>query len=61
MEKRGDRIELIYTSAEHTRARPGDRGTIVYVERTRITVEWDRHIGLSLIPGADRWKIIREE
>jgi len=55
----GKRIELIHTSDAHTKIKPGDQGTIQFVDDMgTIFVDWDSGSGLGLVPGEDKYKIL---
>lgn len=57
--RKGQRVELVHTSDPNTRLRPGDRGTVVYVDQLgTIHVEWDCGSSHGLVPGHDSWRII---
>ena len=62
MTARGDRIELIRTLDPYTKLRPGDQGTVRSVREElgnlKIGVDWDSGSTLSLIEGADSWRVI---
>ena len=52
---KGKRIELISTSDPYTNLRPGDRGTIDFVDDMgTIHVTWDNGSTLGLVPGEDQ-------
>ena len=54
----GKRITLIFTSDEYTKLKPGDKGTIGFVDAVgTIFVIWDSGSLLGLVPGEDRYKI----
>lgn len=56
----GTRIKLLYTSDCHTLVQPGVEGTVVYIDGLNtIHVDWDNGSNLGLIPGVDRWQIIK--
>ena len=53
----GRRVWLVFTSNEHTKLKPGARGTVTHVDDAGVLhVAWDDggH-ELGLIPGRDRW------
>ena len=55
----GKRIELISTSDPYTSLKPGDVGTVDFVDDTgTVHVIWDHGSHLGLVPGADRFKIL---
>ncbi len=59
MTNQGDRIELVYTSDEHTNLEPGDRGTVTGVDDVgTVHVAWDSGSRLGLVPGEDRYKTV---
>ena len=54
----GKRIRLIYTDDPYTELRPGDEGTIDFVDDAgTIFAKWDKGSGLGLVPGHDRFAI----
>jgi hypothetical protein len=55
----GTRIQLEYTSDEHTRLKPGTEGTVAFVDSMgTVHVKWDDGSTLGLIPGKDSWSIL---
>ena len=55
----GKRIELDRTSDEYTTLKPGDRGTVDFVDDMgTIHVSWDNGSNLGLIPNEDSFHII---
>ena len=55
----GKKIQLISTTDEYTKLRPGDFGIIRLVDDTgTIHVNWEDGSRLGLIPGVDRFHII---
>jgi len=63
--KKGDRIELVYTNDQHTKLKPGDRGTITGFGRTpyetQLWIDWDSGSRLMLLEGVDQFKILTDE
>ena len=58
----GKRIELISTTDPNTELKPGDRGTIDFVDDTgTIHVNWDNGSQLGLVPGEDQYKLLEDE
>lgn len=54
----GKRITLIHTSDPYTDLRPGDEGTIEFVDDIgTIFAKWDRGSSLGMVPGHDRFAI----
>lgn len=52
----GTRIELDHTNDEYTNLRPGDQGTVTFIDALgTVAVNWDSGSTLGLIPGVDRW------
>ena len=50
----GTRIELIRMDDPYSGLRPGDRGTVQYVDDAgTVHMKWDKGSGLGLIPGID--------
>jgi len=65
MAKRGDRVELVWTSDPATVLRSGDRGTVTrttvdpFDRSDTIWVDWDSGSRLALIAGTgDAWKVV---
>jgi len=57
MTQEGQRVELVYTSDPYTELKPGDRGTVSYVDDTgTVHIDWDSGSKLGLLPGIDQWK-----
>ena len=55
----GKRVRLSYTSDEYTELKPGDEGTVDYIDDAgTIFVKWDRGSVLGLIPGEDKFVVI---
>ena len=58
----GKRIELISTSDPYTTLKPGDRGTVDFVDDLgTIHITWSNGSRLSLIPGEDQYKFFEDE
>lgn len=58
---KGTRIELSYMDDEYSRLKSGDMGTVVGVDDAgQIMMNWDCHSSLSLIPGVDSFRIVKE-
>lgn len=56
---KGTRVELIFMDDEYTTLKPGDKGTVDYIDDAEnIHVKWDNGSTLSLIPNVDDFKII---
>ena len=59
---KGKRIELISTTDPYTELKPGDRGTINFVDDMEtIHVSWDNGSQLGLVPGEDQYKLLEDE
>ncbi len=57
--KKGDRIELEYTSDQFTKMKPGDQGTVTMIDAMgTVHMRWDDGSTLGMIPGEDRFKVI---
>jgi hypothetical protein len=54
----GDRVELVRCDDPYTRLRPGEKGTIRFIDSTgTVHVDWDCGSVLGLVEDAgDRWK-----
>ena len=58
----GKRIELISTTDTITELKPGDQGTIDFVDDMgTIHVNWDNGSQLGLVPGEDQYKLLKDE
>jgi hypothetical protein len=58
----GQRVELISMNDPHTSLRPGDRGTVSYVDDAgSIFVKWDNGSGLGIVYGEDSVRKIERE
>jgi 7-keto-8-aminopelargonate synthetase-like enzyme len=58
----GTRVALEEMSDPCTRLRPGDQGTVLYVDDAGgIGIAWDNGEGLSAIWGVDRIRIIEDD
>lgn len=59
----GQRIQLVSTSDQYTRLKPGDRGTVRRVDHLgTVHVNWDNGSRLGLVPGEDDWiPVLSEE
>lgn len=56
---RGDRVRLVFTSDPYTRLKPGDEGTVSFVDSMNtVHVSWESGSGLGLVPGEDCWEVI---
>ena len=56
------RIELVSTTDPYTSLKPGDKGTVDFVDDLgTIHVTWDNGILLGLVPGEDQFKILDEK
>lgn len=54
------RVKLLYTSDPYTLVQPGEEGIVVYIDGLNtVHVEWDNGSNLGLIPGVERWEVIR--
>jgi hypothetical protein len=59
---KGKRIELISTSDPYTNLRPGDLGTVDFVDDLgTIHITWDNGSQLGLVPGEDQYKIVEDK
>lgn len=56
----GRRVRLTFLSDQNTQLRVGAMGTVSLVDSAgTLHVHWDNGINLGLIPGIDRWTLIR--
>ncbi len=61
-ELKDKRIELISTSDPYTELKPGDLGTVDFVDDMgTIHITWDNGSQLGLVPGEDQYKIVEDE
>ncbi len=52
---KGTRVELIQMDDPYSHLRPGDKGTVQFVDDTgTIFVDWDSSSGLGVVYGVDR-------
>ena len=57
MYPKGTRIELIQMEAPYSRLKPGDRGTVRFVDdAATVFVDWDSGSGLGIVYGEDQVK-----
>ena len=63
MTRIGDRVELICGGDQYTNLRPGELGTVVFIDSfDTVHVDWDSGKKLGLIREAgDEWRIVSEE
>lgn len=55
------RVRLISTDDPYTHLKPGDEGTIAFIDDVgTVHVEWDNGSSLGLVPGVDEWKTIEK-
>jgi hypothetical protein len=55
----GTRIELVRMGNDPDPIPPGSQGTVTGGNGAQLYVDWDGGRSLILIPGEDRWKVIR--
>lgn len=61
MYPKGTRIELISMDDPYAPIEPGTKGTVVHVDDIgTIHMQWDNGRTLGLIPGEDKFKVIKE-
>lgn len=57
MYPKGTRVELVQMDDPYSRLKPGDKGTIRFVDDTAtIFVDWDSGSGLGIVYGEDQVK-----
>lgn len=57
MYPKGTRIELIQMEDPYSRLKPGDRGTVRFVDdAATVFVDWDSGSGLGIVYGEDQVK-----
>ena len=55
----GARIRLVSTSDPYTRMKPGEEGTVVYVDPPgTVHVDWDCGSLLGMVPGEDVFEVV---
>ena len=55
MYPKGTRVELVQMDDPYSHLRPGDKGTVQFVDDTAtIFVDWDSGSGLGVVYGVDR-------
>lgn len=55
----GQRVRLIGTSDPYTRLRPGEEGTVAFIDDAgTVHINWDSGSQLGLIPGEDDWETL---
>ena len=55
----GTRVELVRMEDPYTRLKPGDRGTVEFVDDiATVHVKWDCGSGLGVAYGADKIRIL---
>lgn len=60
MTDKGDRVRLVRCTDTRTRLKPGDEGTVVFVDSLgTVHVKWDSGSSLGLVPDEDDWEVIR--
>lgn len=51
-----NRIELDHMDDPYTKLKPGDRGTVAFIDGIgQIHIKWDNGSSLALIPGEDQF------
>ena len=56
---KGKRVELLSTTDPYTTLKPGDKGTIEFVDDLgTVHISWDNGSKLGLVPGEDQFKIL---
>lgn len=57
----GRRVRLIRCEDEFTNLKPGDEGTITFVDSVgTVHVKWDNGSRLGMVPGVDTWEFSGE-
>ncbi len=55
MYPKGTRVELVQMNDPYSRLKPGDRGTVRFVDDVAtVFVDWDSGSGLGIVYGEDR-------
>jgi len=58
----GTRVELVWMNDQYSKLRPGDKGTVDFVDDTgTIFCTWDRGSSLGVVYGEDLVKICHNE
>ena len=56
---KGTRVELVFMDDPYSRLKPGDRGTVEFVDDiATVHVKWDCGSGLGVAYGADKIRIL---
>lgn len=51
---KGTRIKLVMTTDPYTHLKPGDKGTVDFIDDAcQIHIRWDNHSSIAMIPGED--------
>ena len=62
--KVGDRLELVFTTDELTKLKPGDQGIVTEIEGEPgdrlIKIKWDNGKNLALLEEIDKFKIVKK-
>ena len=62
MYTKGTRVELVKMDDPYTKLRPGDKGTVNYVDDVGgIHINWDSGSTLAAVWGEDKIKLITED
>lgn len=55
------RVRLVSTDDPYTRLKPGDEGTIAFIDDAgTVHIDWDNGSTLSLVPGVDEWETLEK-
>jgi hypothetical protein len=59
--KQGTRVELIRMNDPYTKLRPGDKGTVMFVDDVgTIHCQWDCGSSLGIVYGEDSYRVITD-
>ena len=59
---KGTRVELIFMDDPYSKLKPGDRGTVIFVDDIgTIHVAWDCGSSLGVVYGEDSCKVVTED
>lgn len=58
-EKKGTRIQLVFTDDQYTNLNSGDKGTVNFVDDYgTVHINWDNGSNLGLVPNYDQWTVL---
>lgn len=58
-EKKGTRIQLVFTDDQYTNLNSGDKGTVNFIDDYgTVHINWDNGSNLGLVPNYDQWTVL---